>query len=202
MSAGSDPDSVPFFDVVQNRRSVRKFTAAAVPEKHVAQMLDAARLAPTAGNQQPWRFLVVRDREKMEQVRQECIADSIEAYKERESPAPGEVEAHREKVSAYYRDFLSAPLYILVLVDTESKYPSYNVHDGPLAAGQLILAARALGYGTVFTTDSVSEAITRKVFNIPEHLKRVCILPIGIPEEWPGMPTKKAIDELVVYETF
>jgi nitroreductase len=197
-----DRDSALFFDIVQSRRSVRKFAPTPVSEGHITKMLDAARLAPTAGNQQPWRFLVVRDRERIEQVKQECIAASIEAYQKREHPEQDEVEAHRAKMSTYYQDFLSAPLYILVLVDTESKYPSYNVHDGPLAAGQLILAARALGYGTVFTTDSVPAEITHKVFNIPEHLERVCMLPIGIPEKWPEMPAKKALEELAVYETF
>ncbi len=195
-------DKLAFFDVIQERRSTRKFKSTPVPKEHIDKMLDAAHLAPTAGNQQPWKFLVVRDRSTLDQLQAECISHSLKAYKERENPGPEELETKREEVNEYYADFLSAPLYIVVLVDSNSNYPSYNVHDGPLAAGYLILAARALGYGTVFTTDSIPEELTRKVFRTPDNYKRVCILPIGVPENWPEARPKKSLEELVVFETF
>jgi nitroreductase len=56
-------------------------------------------------------------------------------------------------------------------------------HDGPLAAGYLLLAARALGYGTVYVTDSIRGDFTRKVLNIPDRYNRVCITPVGISGE-------------------
>ncbi len=195
-------DNLAFFDVIQERRSTRKFKSTPVPKEHIDKMLDAARLAPTAGNQQPWKFLVVRDRSTLDQLQAECISHSLEAYQERENLGPEELETKREEVNEYYADFLSAPVYIVVLVDSNSNYPSYNVHDGPLAAGYLILAARALGYGTVFTTDSIPEELTRKVFRTPDNYKRVCILPIGVPENWPEARPKKSLEELVVFETF
>ncbi len=74
--------------------------------------------------------------------------------------------------------------------------------DGSLAAGYLMLAARALGYGTVFCTDTIAENLTQKIFNIPEHYNRICITPVGVPESWPESPPKKSLDELVIYETF
>lgn len=58
-----------------------------------------------------------------------------------------------------------------MLTDNESKWHSYNEKDGALAAGYLILAARALGYGTVFITDSIPEQVTKKVCNIPNWLR-------------------------------
>jgi len=78
----------------------------------------------------------------------------------------------------------------------------YSIKDGTLAAGYLILAARALGYGTVFCTDSIPEELTKKVFNIPDHFTRICITPVGVPDEWPESPPKKSLEELVVHETF
>jgi nitroreductase len=111
-------------------------------------------------------------------------------------------EEDAARVNQYFTDYLSAPVYVVVLTDDESRYPTYNHWDGPLAAGYLMLAARALGYGTVFATDSIPEPVTREVLNIPERYTRVCITPIGVPEAWPDSPPKKALDEFIVEERF
>ena len=102
-------------------------------------------------------------------------------------------------MSGYYETVGSASVYIVVLTDSKSKYPDYNHWDGPLAAGYLILAARALGYGTVFYTDSIPDEVTKKVLNIPDRYQRVCIIPVGIPESWPDKPSKKEFTELVCW---
>ncbi len=192
----SSPESgneMSIWDVFEKRRSVRKFKSTQVPEKHIEKIIDAARSAPTAGNQQPWKFLVIQDKSKIEELKKECIAKSMERTKDKEE---------EEKVKSYYGDYLSAPVYVIVLTDKESKYPSYNHHDGPLAASYLILAARSLGYGTVFCTDSIPEDITSKVFNIPDKYERICITPIGIPDTWPESPEKMKWDEFVVKDSF
>jgi hypothetical protein len=93
-------------------------------------------------------------------------------------------------------------VYVVVLVDTNSRYPSYNVYDGAVAAGYLMLAARALGYGTVFAQDSIPYPILQKVLDIPEQFERICITPIGVPEAWPEPPKKKPLEEFVVFEKF
>lgn len=184
-----------FFDVVRNRRSVRKFKPDPVPDAHVRQILDAARLAPTSGNQQPWQFLVVTDRELIDRLKDTCIEQSLAAR----SARLGEVTAEQAAaVARSYEDYLSAPVYVVVLTDNESRYPTYNHWDGPLAAGYLMLAARALGYGTVFITDSIPDEITRQVFDIPDRYTRVCITPIGVPDAWPDSPPKKSLDEFIM----
>ena len=108
----------------------------------------------------------------------------------------------RARLNTIYSGYLSAPLFIVVLTDNESKYPAYNIMDGTLAAGYLIIAARSLGYGTVFTTDSFSEDIIRDVFNIPGNLRQICFIPVGIPEEWPASPNKIPLNDLIVFEQF
>jgi len=184
-----------FFDVVRDRRSVRKFKPDPVPEGHLRQILDAARMAPTSGNQQPWKFLVVRDRDLLDLLKDTCTEQSLAARRARLGSITPE---QAESVSRYYADYLSAPVYVVVLTDNESQYPTYNHWDGPLAAGYLMLAARALGYGTVFCTDSIPEEITRQVFEIPDRYTRVCITPIGVPEAWPDTPPKKSLDEFIM----
>lgn len=180
------------------RQSVRKYKPDPVPEEHLRLILDAARRAPTSGNQQPWKFLVVKDRARIERLRTRCV-ELAEAHPGDLSP---EERAHRremrEKAMAGY---FSAPVYVVVLTDSQSTYPTYNHWDGPLAAGYLMLAARALGYGTVFITDSISEAATKEVFQIPERYQRVCITPIGVPDGWPEPMPKKKLEDLVAWET-
>ena len=57
-----DEKQTYLLNIIKNRRTVRKFKFTHVPEEHIIKILDAARFAPTAGNQQPWKFLVIRDR--------------------------------------------------------------------------------------------------------------------------------------------
>jgi nitroreductase len=91
---------------------------------------------------------------------------------------------------------------VVILVDRQSAYPDYNRFDGPMAAANLFLAARALGYGTVFYTDTISADVARKVLGIPERYEQVCITPIGVPSEWPKAPAKKELSEFIVYDSF
>jgi nitroreductase len=197
-----DTEELSVFDVIHKRRSVRSYTSTPVPEEHITKILDAARMAPTSGNQQPWKFLVVRERSKIDELMSTCITNSVKTYKDRRNPSAEEAIKYEGKIKAYLEKIFSAPVFIVVLVDMQSKWPSYNKFDGPLAAGYLMLAARALGYGTVFFTDTIPGQVTKKVLNIPDRYQRICITPIGIPEEWPATPTKKKLDELVVYESF
>jgi len=70
-----------------------------------------------------------------------------------------------------------------------------------MAAGFLMLAARALGYGTVFITDAIPDQVTKEVLRIPDRYTRVCITPLGIPVEWPDSPPKKKLEEFIAYDT-
>ena len=198
-----DSDELPMsvFDVIQKRRSVRSYKPTPVPEEHIVQILDAARMAPTSGNQQPWKFLVVRDRAKLDELKNTCIKGSIAGYKERKNPTEKELKNYEERLGTYYEKVFSAPVFIVVLVDMESRWPSYNKHDGPLAAGYLMLAARALGYGTVYFTDSIPDQATKEVLSIPDRYERICITPVGVPEEWPDTPKKKSLDDFIVYDS-
>jgi nitroreductase len=107
---------------------------------------------------------------------------------------------------AYLDGLLAAPVHILVFVDTQAVGPTYRVQDGTLAAGQMMLAARALGYGTVFITSGIPEEATRKALGIPERYLRICMMPVGVPDAatpdgWPPSPPKRPLDQLVANET-
>jgi len=188
------------FQVFKERRSVRQFRPDAVPREHLLQILDVARTAPTSGNQQPWKFLVIRDRARMDAL----AAATVEAYAtrflEQKKPTEQELADFRDKYRAVCARYLSAPVFIVVLTDSRSKYPDYNKWDGPMAAGYLCVAARALGYGTVFCTDSFPFDVVKRVFDIPAHYEVVCTTPLGVPVAWPESPPKKALEDLIAWD--
>jgi nitroreductase len=188
------------WDVFKNRRSVRQFKTDAIPEKDIVKIVEAARLAPTSGNQQPWKFLVVRDKEKIILMKETCVKEALAMYDQRQpkTKTREQFEAEfRQRMSGYF----SAPVYIVILTDNRSKYPDYNHWDGPMAAGYLMLAARALGYGTVFITDSIPESVTKAALKIPDCYTRVCITPVGVPVEWPKPSPKRNIEDFLAYDT-
>lgn len=199
--SGFTPEQEALFDLFKSRRSVRKFKPAPVPKAHLMKILDMARMAPTAGNQQPWKFLVIQDREKLDQLKEECLKMRMDAAR-KQGADPKKLEQIKKQSDAYYSDYLSAPVYVVVLTDKGSLYPSYNVYDGSLAAGNLMLAARAFGYGTVFSQDSIPYDLIKKVFDIPGQFERVCFTPIGIPDKWPDPKPKKSLEEFLVFEQF
>lgn len=195
-------ESASFWDIIKGRRSVRKFKSDSIPEEHLIKIVDAARLAPTSGNQQPWKFIVVQDKKQIEKLKSECFLIEEAYYKANTNFKGEKLALELKKMKKRFNEgYFTAPAFIVVLTDQECKYPSYTLHDGALAAGYLLLAARALGYGSVYITDAIPEQASRKAFNIPEKYKRICITPIGVPVEWPAKE-KKELAEFLVKETF
>jgi nitroreductase len=196
---GPAVQAADFWNVIKSRRSVRKFRPEAVPDKDIEKMIEAASLAPSSGGQQPWKFLVIRDKDKIHQMKEACVKEALAEYDRR-----GEKPEAREQAETGYRNriggYFTAPVFIVVLTDNSAPYPEYSHWDGPLAAGYLLLAARALGYGTVFITDSISDQVTKEVLHIPSRYTRVCITPVGIPVEWPSSRAKKKLEEFIAYE--
>jgi nitroreductase len=191
-----------FWEVVKTRRSVRAFQPDMVPMEDIRKIIDAARMAPTSGNQQPWKFLVITDPQKIEALKTEKLKETEVYFRDTKKLEGEELNTQMKQVDERLTNgYLSAPALIVVLTDNNSAYPGYNHWDGPLAAGYLMLAARALGYGTVHITDSFSEELTARVFQIPDQYTRVCITPLGVPKEWPEKE-KKALDKFIVNEKF
>jgi len=198
---GSSSEDLSVFKCIYQRRSVRAFRPDPVPDEHIQQILDSARMASTAGNQQPWKFLVIRNKEKLNELKKTSIQQYLNYY-EKKGMSTEKIEEQKKGLESHYEKIFKAPVFIVVLVDTQSKYPDYNKHDGPLAVANLMLAARALGYGTCYFTDSITEEITRQVLQIPKRYQRICITPVGVPEEWPETPPKKELNEFIIYENF
>ena len=151
------------FDAIFSRRSVRQYTAKVVPDALVTELLKAAMAAPSAGNEQPWQFIVVRDR---------AILDAIPTF------------------HPYSAMVKHASVAILVCGDlTLEKYKGFWVQDCSAATENLLLAATAKGLGAVWTAVYPMEdrvAGMRKLLNLPEHIMPLSLVPIGYPASLPS----------------
>ncbi|MEE8338456.1 MAG: nitroreductase family protein [Dehalococcoidia bacterium] len=160
-------------ELFRHQRAIRAFSDKPVSDEVVEQVLQAAIHGPSGSNTQPWHFIVVRDQSIKEQL-SEAYEEAIhEAYGDA-TPARG---ADRQPLSA-------APVLIVPCVDTPptnragfqtgaSIYP--NVQN-------LMLAARALGLGTVLTTlHRRRKERIHEILGIPEGIESAAIIPLGWP---------------------
>ena len=149
-------------DILMNRRSVRSYTDRPVGEDLISEILAAAMNAPSAGNEQPWQFIVVRDRSLMD----ECM-----------------------QVHPYAKMLSQAPVAVIVCGDkTLETYDGFWVQDCAAATQNMLLAAVDKGLGAVWLGIHPlvdREKGFRKIFGIPEHVVPFAMVPLGWPAENP-----------------
>ncbi|MGB7062765.1 MAG: nitroreductase family protein [Candidatus Zixiibacteriota bacterium] len=196
-----DMDQEYLFRTIKERRTVRKYKSQPVPDEHVRRILDTARFAPTAGNVQPWRFVVIQDRARLDGLAEMLRTSWEEKIAANQTLDEEKKRSYTEGGKEAIADAMTAPVYIMVFVDTTA-YAKYAVWDGCLAVENLMLAAKSLGYGTAFFTTYFPEEVVKSFLRAPDNLQFICATPVGIPEEWPEMPEKKSLDEMVFYESF
>ena len=148
------------FEAIHGRRSIRKYTEEPVSDADVKKILQAAMIAPSAGNQQPWQFVVVRDRETLEKIKD---------------------------VNPYAPMADHAPLGILVCGDVSlEKHAGFWVQDCSAAVQNLLLAVHGLGLGGVWTgvyplEDRVNGF--RELFGLPDNAIPLAFVVIGHPAQ-------------------
>lgn len=148
-------------EVIFTRRSIRKYTPEPVAAEEVKAILEAAMNAPSANNRQSWHFIVVDDR---------ALLNAI-------------MEVH-----PYSKMLAEAPLAVVVCGDTRVS-DKYWQQDCAAATENLLLAARALGLGTVWLGVYPKEERVSGVtglFKLPDHIKPLCIVAVGHPAEQKG----------------
>ena len=163
-----------FLDLVKARYSVRSYRTQAVEREKLEYVLECARLAPSAVNFQPWRFLVVADDAQKEALRK-CYA--------------------REW-------FAQAPLYIVVCADVSASWKrksdgrDHADIDAAIAAEHIALAAAEQGLGSCWVCN-FDVALCREVLQLPGTQRPVVLIPSGYPADVPAQKRRKALDEIV-----
>jgi len=156
-------------DPVLERRSVRRYTAEDVDERDVRKVLEAAMAAPSAGNERPWHFLVLRDRGLLDGVM---------------------------KVHPYAQMLKQSPVAVLVCGDpTLEKYKGFWVQDCAAATENMLIMAVQLGLGAVWLgIYPIEERVDglRQLLGLPENVTPFALVPLGHPAE-----EKRAIDRYV-----
>jgi len=167
------------FQVIRDRRSIRKYKDTPVERDKIEQVLDAARLAPSWKNLQCWRFLVLTEPEK--------IAKLLEAFPD---DNPGK------------KAVAMAPVVILACGDpAQSDVENgieYYVCDTAIAFAHLCLAAHALGLGTCMM-GWYDEALIKKTLGIPENMKILGLTPLGYPDQEPKARPRKELGEIAFF---
>ncbi|MDX9714568.1 MAG: nitroreductase family protein [Dissulfurispiraceae bacterium] len=145
---------------ILTRRSIRKYTLESVSESVIKELLQCAMSAPSAGNQQPWHFIILTDRGVLNSV--------------------ADFHPHAQMLR-------EGPLAILVCADTElEKYKDYWVQDCSASTQNLLLAAHAKGLGAVwlgiYPRMDRMDAI-RRLMSLPPSVMPLSLISLGYPAE-------------------
>lgn len=176
-------------EAIYTRRAVRSFTGESVDEQTLRQLMDAAVQAPSAVNQQPWSFCVVRDRTLLAR-----ISNDAKAYMLKTSPVAASHHFQELLSNPDFDIFYHAP--VLVLISSVAESP-WAVEDCSLAAENLMLAACAAGLGTCwigFAQAWLGTAEGKAALGLPASYVPVAPIIVGHPKSAPPPVPRKAPD--------
>lgn len=166
-----------FQDLIKDRYSVRAYKPDAVENENLQKVLEAAVIAPTASNKQPFRIIVIHTAGREEEL-----------------------------LRIYKKDwFVQPPLVLCICGVTEQgwvrKYDgeNYTTVDAAIAFDHLILAAHDLGLGTCWVAN-FDPAVAREVLNLPAGVEPIAFTPLGYPADEPKPKKRKALEDLVRYD--
>lgn len=194
-----------FLETVRLRRTVREFSAEPIPEEVIAAAIEAASLAPSGANMQPWKFVVVRDVEVKRRIRAAAEKEEYENYHGR---MPDEwLRALAPLLTDEHKEFLEiAPVLIVVFkedygVDAQgARVMHYYVNESVgIACGFLLAALNAAGVATLTHTPSPM-GFLREILDRPRNEKAFLLIPAGYPAAGCQVPeiTKKKLDEVML----
>ena len=169
-------------EAIKGRRSIRAFKQKDVPEETVEKLIDAARHAPSAGNIQPWEFVVVRN---LEVKRKLAIAALNQASVEEASVVI--VVCVNEKRSSMGYGSRGKTLYC--------------IQDTAAATQNILLTAYSLGLGACWI-GAFNEDDAKQVLNAPESIRPVAIVPVGYPDEMPSHRGIRPLSQIIHYDGF
>jgi nitroreductase len=185
-----------FFDIALGQRACRAFTDEDVPDEDLTRMLEAAVHAPSAENAQPWVFVVVRDA-----ARRAAIAELTRRLWQDAARDHAEPRLDRRLLDEIDRataaGFGGAPVLVVAAGDARGGTPRRALASSVLPAVQnLLLAASALGYGSVLTTLATTAADElRSLLELPDGVDPLAVVPIGRPARPPGPPRRRPVAE-------
>ena len=165
-----------FFEVIENRQSIRSYENKPVEDDKIQKILKAARRAPSANNWQEWKFIIVRDKLKRDKMTLACKQQK----------------------------FVEEAPVLIVACATKSDHimtcgqPAYTI-DLSIALTHMSLAATALDLGTCWLGAFYEDKVKR-LLNIPEEVRVVGVLTLGYPRYRPPRTNRKPLSEIVCFD--
>lgn len=168
---------------IQTRQSIRKFSSENIPESDLKEILKTGFSAPSAGNRQPWRVVVVKDDKRKEQL---GIAAGGQLF------------------------ITKAPINLVICAvpnESAERYKErgatlYALQDTAALTQNILLASHSMGYATCWI-GAFNEAEVTKILSIPKEMRPVAIIPIGYSEgETPKVRTRRPFTEVIVEDKF
>jgi nitroreductase len=174
--------AMKLLEAIKGRRSVRSFKQNRIPKRALNQILEAAVLAPSAGNRQPWEFILVTKQE----LKQELV-----------------------KVAGGQQFIGEAPTIIVVCANetrSAQRYGSrgrrlYCLQDTAAAIQNIILTAYSFGLGTCWV-GAFNENAAKRVLQVPEGIRPVAIIPLGYSVEKPSARSRRLLAEVLHFEAY
>ena len=194
-------------ETIKTRRSIRRYKQDPISKERILKILESANLAPTAGNNQPWEFLVL-GRSLLDQLAgiiEMAMEDRIrtlteDVMRERLNGLPIPTDESGDKVKGlkkFCRLLGQAPVALIVYAEKPEDPWAYKnvIEDVSAAFENLVLAAWDEGLGTCWMTGPLQkgEEGIKKFLGLSETQEIIAMTPLGIPAQIPSMPPKKDI---------
>lgn len=211
------------YDVMRTTFAARQFTDDEVSDETLHRILDNARFAPSGGNRQGWRVIIVRDQEKREQL-VPLLEPVIRRYRAQvaagENPfntvVPTKITeadvSHTELPVGYSDPYLKSPVLLLILVDLSVVASmDYALERVGVVSGasiypfawNILLAARNEGLGGTLTTfAAVQEPMMMELFDVPDNFAVSAVLPIGKPVKQLTKLRRNPVSHFATFDSF
>ena len=167
-------------DCIESRRSVRKFLDVPVEFEKIGNILNAGRMAPSAGNVQDWKFILVTEHDLRKQIAEACTQQ-------------------------YWME--KAPVHIVICsqqLKSEKMYGKrgqelYSVQNAAAAAQNMLLAAHDQGLGACWV-GAFQDSMVRRALSMSEEARPLAIITLGYADEEPAVPLKFTVDNITYIE--
>jgi nitroreductase len=200
---------VDVLSAIKKRRSIRSFRPDRIPDEIMDKLLEAIRLAPSGGNRQPYRFIIVRDKDTKAKLAAAC-----RWYPGRPqghgfvAEAPVVIVACGSEGSAvvrYYKDeqvTLTIGREVPAEIDKNSAdYQSVMEIDLAIALDHFTLVAAEEGLGTCWIA-ALDEREIKRLLAVPEDRRVLVVMPVGYTDSWPEPRPRKPLERIICYDKY
>jgi nitroreductase len=192
-----------FGEVVARRRSTRKFREDPVSDELLSRILEAGRWAPSAGNSQPWHFIVVTEPKVKRRIAQVCTESSKKAWSQF---PPERAKYLAQRGGSWDKSAMAKiPALVAVCCETPERMREELVLGSAWTAIQnMLLAATSEGLGSCIYTfyDMNEEEKLKEILQVPEKPRIAAIIQLGYSRIDPPSPSRKKLGEIVSHQHF